>query len=105
MRMKKYEGFDDWNDVKKQFEIDQPEPEAIYASYDGGGWDGSATVFFRDGDQYFTVDGSHCSCYGLEGQWDPEPYTKEQFINALKTRSWYHAKQQAVNEILKELES
>jgi hypothetical protein len=58
--------------------------EVIAADYDGGGYDGAAFVVYRNGDKYYTVSGSHCSCYGLEDQWEPEEYTKEQLIAALQ---------------------
>jgi len=31
---------------------------------------------------WYEVDGSHCSCYGLEGQWEPQ----ETNVEALKLR-------------------
>lgn len=44
----------------------------LLAYYDIDGYEGQAFVLFRDLDNnLFTVEGSHCSCYGLEGQWDP----------------------------------
>lgn len=44
--------------------------EYTYESYEGR----SHVIFEKDG-QLFEVIGGHCSCYGLEGQWDPEPTT------------------------------
>lgn len=48
----------------------------IYAGYDEseGGYDGYALVFGYDHleKQFFEVNGSHCSCHGLEGQWEME---------------------------------
>jgi len=55
------------------------EDEIVWASYDGGSYDGSATVIYkRYGDNLFEVHGSHCSCYGLEGQWDPSAVLVQQ---------------------------
>jgi len=49
--------------------------EILFASYGGGSYDGDAVVIYeRDGTLY-EVHGSHCSCYGLEGQWEPEATT------------------------------
>lgn len=68
--------FDNWQDVKNNFEIEREEPQYIFAIYDNGGYDGWALVIFSDdGLNFFTVEGSHCSCYGLEGQWEPETTT------------------------------
>jgi hypothetical protein len=33
-------------------------------------------IFEKDG-KLWEVNGSHCSCYGLEGQWQPEETTWE----------------------------
>ncbi len=72
----------------------EPE-EVIYANYDNEGYEGRAFVAFRNGDKYFTVNASHCSCYGLEGQWNEnivEYSSKEEFINNMRhyaTKSYY----------------
>lgn len=34
--------------------------------------------------QFFEVHGSHCSCYGLEGQWEPEYTTIEEMIGYIQ---------------------
>lgn len=46
--------------------------EILLASYVCESYEGSAFVLFRKGGELFQVSGSHCSCYGLEGQWTPE---------------------------------
>lgn len=54
---------------------DKENVEVMLASYTYRDYSGNAFVLFRntsDG-QLYEVNGSHCSCYGLEGQWDPEP--------------------------------
>lgn len=54
----------------------------LLAWYGYGDYDGSAFVLFeRDGNLY-EVNGGHCSCYGLEGQWEPE----ETSVEALRHR-------------------
>lgn len=46
--------------------------EVLLASYSYAEYQGDAFVLFRkDGDLY-EVNGGHCSCHGLEGQWEPE---------------------------------
>jgi len=98
--MDTYEGFSDWNDVAKEFfdynwsdNVDVrmekalaaiPEPEeVIYAEYHQESYEGSALVVFRNGDKFYWNQGSHCSCYGLEGQWSPEEYDRDTFIKVL----------------------
>lgn len=46
--------------------------EILLASYANECYSGSAFVLFRRDGSLFEVNGSHCSCYGLEGQWSPE---------------------------------
>lgn len=63
-----------WND-KDPFVIDPEFPtdeEILYASYGGGFYDGNALVLFERDGKLYEAHGSHCSCYGLEGQWAPE---------------------------------
>jgi hypothetical protein len=76
--MSRYLGsFDNWADVQQQFAIKDKEPtEVILAVYDQESYEGSALVVYRQGRQYFTASGSHCSCYGLEDQWAPEAFNK-----------------------------
>lgn len=70
-----YEGeFKSWADVKWNLEITRDEPDAVYAGYETPDYEGYATVVFRDGDKWFRASGSHCSCFGLEGQWEPEQF-------------------------------
>lgn len=44
----------------------------LFASYDTGCYDGEAFVILEKNGKLYEVNGSHCSCYGLEGQWEPE---------------------------------
>ena len=44
----------------------------IFASYLYECYKGSAFVLFERDGKLYEVNGSHCSCYGLEGQWEPE---------------------------------
>ncbi len=47
---------------------------AYYRYYD---YSGDAYVLFIHNDILYEVHGGHCSCYGLEGQWEPEETTAE----------------------------
>jgi len=44
----------------------------LLAWYGYGDYDGSAFVLFERDGKLYEVNGSHCSCYGLEDQWVPE---------------------------------
>lgn len=73
-----YDGFNDWKDVQGNFSMDEPEPDQVLlAVYDTPSYEGYALVIYRKDSKYFVSQGGHCSCYGLEGQWEPEEYTKE----------------------------
>lgn len=75
--------FSNWADVQERFEMNEPEPEEVlYASYEQEYYEGWADVIYRNGDKFYWVRGSHCSCFGLEGQWDPEEYSAELFVGA-----------------------
>lgn len=73
--MEIYNGsFSSVDDVVSNFALSPSDLEGVeilYAMYDGGGYDGWAWVLFRKEGKLFEVNGSHCSCYGLEDQWEP----------------------------------
>jgi hypothetical protein len=70
-----FENFACIDDVFDNFGVpceDRHGIEMIYASYDCPPYEGYAHVIFvRDG-KIYEVNGSHCSCFGLEDQWQPE---------------------------------
>lgn len=47
----------------------------LLASYGTPDYAGYAFVLFERGGKLYEVDGSHCSCHGLEEQWEPEETT------------------------------
>lgn len=51
------------------------EATVIHADYTYEDYSGSSYVLYWKDGQFYEVYGSHCSCYGLEDQWDPEPTT------------------------------
>lgn len=64
---------------------DKPEyqgVEILLASYSYANYSGDAFVLFRRDGKLYEVNGGHCSCYGLEGQWEPE----ETSVEALRIR-------------------
>lgn len=75
----------DWGnaeDVMRDFEVawGVSSIKILFASYGYVEWDGLAWVLFEQGGKLFEVNGSHCSCYGLEGQWKPEEITLEELV-------------------------
>jgi len=54
----------------------------LFASYSYQDYSGDAFVLFERDGKLYEVNGGHCSCYGLEGQFEPE----ETDIDVLKHR-------------------
>ena len=81
MEKRKYYGFSGWDGVLSDFEVTGiPEPEFVYALYVMPPYEGDATVIFKDGDGWHQVHGSHCSCFGLEQQWEPDEFDPRVFF-------------------------
>ena len=81
--------FADKEDLMNAFEIDEATLEGcriLFAAYENESYDGYAMVIFSKEGKLYEVHGSHCSCNGLEGMWDPE----ETNMEALKMRSCNH---------------
>lgn len=74
--MKVYFGlFKSLDDVCREFNVNASElqdADIIYASYDQADYEGEAHVIFVKNGLIFEVNGSHCSCNGLEECWVPE---------------------------------
>lgn len=70
-----YDNFSNAEDVFEQFSVGEEFRSGIdfiYAHYETPDYEGYAmAIFVKDGVLY-EVNGSHCSCNGLEGQWEPE---------------------------------
>jgi len=61
--------------------------EVLLASYSYEDYSGDAFVLFRKGDKLYEVNGGHCSCHGLEGQWEPEETTVKALLHRIKDGS------------------
>lgn len=75
----------DKEDIAREFQISTSELDGckiIFAAYTCESYEGSALVIFQKDGKLFEVNGSHCSCYGLEDQWSPE----ETSLEALRIR-------------------
>ena len=60
----------------------------LFASYGYANYSGDAWVLFEQDGKLFEVNGDHCSCYGLEGQWNPEEVLLEELENRLLNGSF-----------------
>jgi hypothetical protein len=78
------------------------ESTVYIAWYGAGDYCGQSFVLFEHNGILYEVNASHCSCYGLEGQWAPE----EADWRALAMRDHFHEEydgSQTVNEYLRKL--
>ncbi|WP_332274865.1 hypothetical protein [Bacillus velezensis] len=55
----------------------------LFASYGQANYSGDAWVLFEKDGELYEVNGSHCSCYGLEGQFSPEVVVLAELENRL----------------------
>lgn len=85
--------FDSKDDISNRFSINRSElddVEIIFANYSYEDYSGRAIVIYYNpsDEQYYEVHGGHCSCYGLEGQWEPEVIgTVSTFIEYIERRN------------------
>lgn len=96
MAIQKYQGgFENWSDVQREFATDAPEPSnLIVAYYEYENYEGDAYVCWRDGDDVYEVHGGHCSCYGLEGQFEPEKVninTHREALRRTEVSNWWYS--------------
>ena len=76
----------DWSskeDVARDFETNLDNVNLLFASYGYENYSGDAFVLFEQDGKLFEVNGGHCSCYGLEGQWEPEETSIEAITHRL----------------------
>ena len=81
-----YGNFENWEDVLSSFEVDASELKEViplFASYDTECYEGKALVVYVHDGKVMMVEGSHCSCYALEGQWSPEEMPPEAMIHII----------------------
>lgn len=81
--------------------------EIVFHDYSYEDYNGSALTIYRKDGKFYHVEGGHCSCYGLEGQWTPEEMPLEALLQF--ARSTYHFGYDSSDDervaLIKELES
>lgn len=73
-----YNDFEDVDDVVRNYGQKAQELHegiVIHADYTYEDYSGSSYVLYWKDGKFYEVYGSHCSCFGLEDQWDPEETT------------------------------
>src|ERR1700749_2422882 len=83
-------------EMAKEFSNDYKEPldkaieaDVLFPAYYTGIYEGEALVLFRERGKLFEVHASHCSCFGLEGQWEPEEIDPDQLLARIERASRY----------------
>jgi hypothetical protein len=84
----------------KKYEVNN----ILFASYGIDNYSGDAFVLFEKDGKLYEVNGSHCSCYGLEGQFEPEETTLEAIETRL-TKGTMAADDYSDNEFATELKT
>jgi len=56
----------------------------LFAVYQPGCYCGDAFVLYEENNNLYEVNASHCSCHGLEGQWNPEETTPQEIRYRVK---------------------
>lgn len=81
--------FPNWAEVVERFGAPCPkrEPAHVFAIYHTPDLDGSALVIVRRRGKFLVVEGSHCSCYGLDSQWIPTEHGKRDLRKFLTANS------------------
>lgn len=88
--------FDDWENegitqLVEDFEIkeDISGYEILFAAYTYEDYSGDAVVLAQKDGKLFEVHGGHCSCYGLEGQWECEEVSGDALLKRLNEGHHY----------------
>jgi len=93
--------FENAENVKHEFKISE-NYNILFASYGCDNYEGDAWVLFEENGKLYEVRASHCSCFGLEGQWEKDEVVllelKNRLINGSFGRNFY-----ADNEFATEL--
>jgi hypothetical protein len=79
-----YGEFNCREDVLREFHIASFDGVVVHAQYDYVDYDGSAIVIYMHDGMFHYVSGGHCSCYGLEGQWEPEAMTAQALLHMIR---------------------
>jgi hypothetical protein len=74
-------GWTEAADIAQAFQVEEGEVsqyEILYGEYWCDSYEGSAYFLLRKDGKLYEVEGRHCSCNGLEGQWSPHEVVLEQ---------------------------
>lgn len=96
--------FANQNDVEKEFgSAEVMDYDILFAAYTFESWSGDALVIARKDGKIFEIEGGHCSCYGLEGQWSPTEVNIQYLLNRLQSSYKYDQYRQEIRAVLEAL--
>ena len=73
-----------WDEEKEDYFIEtHKNTNILFASYGCANYSGDAWVLFEQNGELYEVNGNHCSCFGLEGQWDSEKVSLKELEHRL----------------------
>lgn len=80
-----FKDFKNRDDLLSNYSIEEKDLndcEVLFAYYSYECYEGTSFVVLVDEEnkKFYEVNGSHCSCYGLEGQWEMEETTLEALV-------------------------
>lgn len=79
----------DWDEEKEnEFVEKNKDINILFASYGCANYSGDAWVLFEQDGKLYEINGGHCSCYGLEGQWEPEEVSLKELEYRLLKGTW-----------------
>lgn len=70
--------------LKEHLENKYKTVNILFASYGCENYSGDAWVLFEQNGNLYEINAGHCSCYGLENQWEPEEVILEELHNRLQ---------------------
>lgn len=79
----------DYNFIMQDFETTQTDEKILFATYVYENYEGSAYALFVKDHKLYEVSGGHCSCYGLEGQWEPVEVCLPELVNRITNGTGY----------------
>lgn len=71
----------------KEAILKHKEDKILFAEYYHESYEGTAFVLFKKDGKLYEIHARHCSCYGLEDQWNPEETSIKALKDRLKNRS------------------
>lgn len=77
--------------------------QVVYYHYEIEGYEGHAFCLFLQDDVLYEVSGSHCSCNGLEEQWQPEQASIKELLHRYRSQLEHDRYAETANKVLEAL--